>query len=103
MNTMNLFGAAILGLALAMPATAQVKTGLDVLIEEHFQPLAGKRVGLATNQTGISSDGRRNIDIFARAPGVKLTAIFAFEHGINGMREDNRIDSGMDEATGVPI
>ena len=100
---MNRFDAGILGFALVMPAHAQVKTGLDVLIDENFQSLAGKRVGLATNQTGISSDDRRNIDVFAHAPGVKLTAIFAFEHGINGTREDNRIDSDVDEATGVPI
>ena len=36
-------------------------------------------------------------------PGVKLTAIYAFEHGINGTREDNRIESYVDEATGAPI
>jgi uncharacterized protein YbbC (DUF1343 family) len=82
---------------------AQVKSGLDVLIAEHFRPLAGKRVGLATNQTGVSSDGRRNIDVFAHAGNLKLTAIFSFEHGINGTREDNHIDSSIDEATGVPI
>ncbi|MGH9666330.1 MAG: exo-beta-N-acetylmuramidase NamZ family protein [Bryobacteraceae bacterium] len=87
----------------AQAAQAQVKTGLDVLIAEHFRPLAGKRVGLATNQTGVSSDGRRNIDIFAHAGNLKLTAIFSFEHGLNGTREDNHIDSSVDEATGVPI
>jgi uncharacterized protein YbbC (DUF1343 family) len=93
----------ILGLALALPIAGQVKTGLDVLVDENFRTFAGKRVGLATNQTGIASDGRRNIDLFAHAPGVKLTAIFAFEHGINGTREDNRIEGSVDELTGVPI
>src|SRR5437879_4263842 len=44
-------------LSLAVFATAQVKTGLDVLIEQNFKPLEGKRVGLATNQTGITRDG----------------------------------------------
>ena len=89
------------------PAAAQtaaaVQSGLDVLIAENFQPLAGKRIGLATNQTGISRDGRRNIDIFAHAPNVKLTSIFSFEHGISGTREDNQIESSVDEATGIPI
>src|SRR5262249_20108957 len=64
---------------------------------------AGKRVGLLTNQTGISKDRRRNIDILAQAPNLKLTAIFSFEHGISGTREDNHIDSGVDQATGIPI
>jgi len=96
--------AALLSLAVgAETARGQVKTGLDVLIEENFQPLAGKRVGLATNQTGITRDGRRNIDVFAHAPNLKLTAVFSFEHGITGTREDNQIESSFDEKTGVPI
>ncbi len=100
---MSRLATVIVSVGLALPAAAQVQTGLDLLIENHFQPFAGKRVGLATNQTGISRDGRRNIDLFAHAPGIRLTAIFAFEHGINGTREDNRIESSVDEATGVPI
>ncbi|MBV8828096.1 MAG: DUF1343 domain-containing protein [Acidobacteriaceae bacterium] len=92
-------------LSLCLPAcvSAQVKTGLDVLIDEQFQPLAGKRVGLATNQTGVAIDGRRNVDVFAHAPNVKLTAIFSFEHGLNGTREDTHIGNSIDEATGIPI
>ena len=94
---------ALIAAAFAACGEAQVKSGLDVLVAEHFAPLAGKRVGLATNQTGVASDGRRNIDLFAHAPNIKLTAIFSFEHGINGTREDSHIDSSVDEATGVPI
>ena len=95
--------AGLLLAALPLVVSAQVKTGLDVLIEQNFKPLAGKRVGLVTNQTGISRDGRRNSDIFAHAQNLKLTAIFSFEHGISGTREDNQIESGVDEATGIPI
>lgn len=84
-------------------ACAQVKTGLDVLVEQNFQALAGKRIGLATNQTGITADGSRNIDVFAHAANIKLTAIFSFEHGISGTREDTHIGNSVDEATGVPI
>ena len=106
-QTFVLLGAAVypmlLSFCLPAYAAAQVRTGLDVLIEENFQPLAGKRVGLATNQTGITLDGRRNIDVFAHAPNIKLTAIFSFEHGLNGTREDTHIGNTVDEATGVPI
>ncbi len=90
-------------LGLAAAAAGQVRTGLDVLIEQNFEPLAGKRIGLVTNQTGITRDGRRNIDVFAHASNIKLTAIFSFEHGLSAAREDNGIESGVDEATGVPI
>lgn len=93
----------LLMVLLPLTVAAQVKTGLDVLIEQNFQPLAGKRIGLATNQTGITHDGRRNIDVFAHAPNVKLTAIFSFEHGLNGTREDNHVESSVDETTGVPV
>ncbi len=93
----------LLGLAFTACAAAQVRSGLDVLIARNFAPLAGKRVGLATNQTGLTGDGRRNIDVFAHAGNIKLTAIFSFEHGLNGTREDTHIDSTIDDATGVPI
>ena len=85
------------------PAQARVKTGLDVLVEQDFAPLAGKRVGLITNHTGITYDRLRNIDVLFRAPKVKLTAIFSPEHGITGTRDDPNIASATDEATGVPM
>ena len=93
----------LLSLCAPLRMSAQVKTGLDVLVDQQFQPLAGKRVGLATNQSGITRDGRRNVDVFAHAPNLKLTAIFSFEHGLNGTREDTHIGDSVDEATGVPI
>src|SRR5215469_16502105 len=98
-----LVAAALICVLLSGFASAQVKTGLDVLIEQNFAPLAGKCVGLATNPTGVTRDGRRNIDVFAHAHNLKLTAIFSFEHGINGDREDTHIDNSIDESTGVPI
>ena len=63
---------------------ARTKPGIDVLEDQKFASLKGKRVGLVTNQTGIDSQGRRTIDVLAHAPGVKLVAIFSPEHGIAG-------------------
>jgi uncharacterized protein YbbC (DUF1343 family) len=80
-----------------------VKTGLEVLIEQGFAPLKGKRVGVVTAQTGVTEDRRRIIDVLAQAPGVKLTAIFAPEHGLTGTRQDRNIGDSVDEATGVPV
>lgn len=84
-------------------ASAQVKTGLDVLVEENFQPLAGKRVGLATNESGITRDGRRNIDVFLSEKNIKLTALFSGEHGIDGTRDDAHIENSTYKDTGIPI
>jgi len=93
----------LIALLAAVPAVAGVKTGIEVLEAQGFAPLKGKRVGLITNHTGVTSDYRRTIDLLAHAPGVRLTAIFTPEHGISGARDDAHIESGRDEATGVPI
>ena len=48
--------------------------------------------------------GRSTIDLIASAPGVQLTALFSPEHGIRGVaRAGDRIASGVDSATGVPV
>ena len=80
----------------------QVKTGLDVLEAEKFVPLAGRRVGLITNQTGRNAEGRRTIDLLRKAPGVRLRAIFSPEHGPSGIA-DRKVSSSRDRATGLPI
>lgn len=80
----------------------QTLTGLDVLAEEKFARLAGKRVGLITNHTGISRDGRRNIDLMLAAK-VNLKAIFSPEHGITGKLDEEGIKDTVDAATKIPV
>jgi uncharacterized protein YbbC (DUF1343 family) len=82
----------------------KVKTGIDVLEGENFAPLEGKRVGLITNHTGLTSDGRRTIDVLYRAPGMRLVALFSPEHGLSGsVAEGAPVDSTRDAATGLPV
>lgn len=89
--------------AKSSPGVAErTKTGIDVLEEENFEPLRGRRVGLVTNQTGVDAQGRRTIDVLAHASGVKLVALFSPEHGILG-RADAPVANATDEATGLPI
>ena len=78
------------------------KTGLDVLVEQKFQPLAGKRVGLITNQTGIDRLGRRNVDLMKSA-GIAVAALFSPEHGIAGREDREGIADATDPATGIGI
>jgi uncharacterized protein YbbC (DUF1343 family) len=85
-----------------MPAV-RTKTGIDVLEEQNFAPLKGKRIGLITNQTGVDSKGQRTIDVLAHANGVKLVALFSPEHGIAGKLDQEQVDNSKDAATGVPI
>ncbi|HEV2288706.1 MAG TPA: exo-beta-N-acetylmuramidase NamZ domain-containing protein [Candidatus Acidoferrales bacterium] len=80
----------------------RTSTGIDVLEQENFAPLAGKRIGLITNQTGVDRAGKRTIDVLAHASGVKLVAIYSPEHGIFG-KADSSVSSTTDAATGLPI
>ena len=64
----------------------------------------GKRIGLITNQTGIDASGVSTIDRLASAPGVRLVALFAPEHGIRGLAAPGeRVGDTVDAATGLPI
>jgi uncharacterized protein YbbC (DUF1343 family) len=81
-----------------------VLTGIDVLMQQNFASLRGKRVGLVTNQTGSARDGRSTIDVLARAAGVKLVALFGPEHGIRGQVQAGRtVRSSRDARTGLPV
>jgi uncharacterized protein YbbC (DUF1343 family)/CubicO group peptidase (beta-lactamase class C family) len=76
--------------------------GIDVLREQNFAPLAGKRVGLLTNHTGRAKDGASTIDLLFEAKNVKLTALFSPEHGIRGIVDAN-LPSSVDDRTKLPI
>ena len=96
---------ALHGASAAEPTTAptvKVKSGLDVLAAQNFAQLSSQSVGLVVNHTSLDSIGRRAIDLVAGAPGVRLKAIFAPEHGITG-QVDEKIPHGRDVATGLPI
>ena len=81
-----------------------IKTGLEVLKEQRFQCLKGKRVGLITNPTGVDNHLRSTIDILHEAPEVNLTALYGPEHGVRGdVHAGDKIDSGTDPATGLPV
>jgi uncharacterized protein YbbC (DUF1343 family)/CubicO group peptidase (beta-lactamase class C family) len=79
-----------------------VLTGLDVLVKDNFAPLRGKRVGLITNHTGLSRDGKRNIDLMLAA-GIKIVTLFAPEHGLQGTEDQPNVSNSKDLASGLPI
>ncbi len=79
-----------------------VLTGIDVLAEEKFARLKGRKVGLVTNHTGRSADGTATIDLLAKAEGVTLVALFSPEHGIRG-ELDEKVGDTTDAKTGLPV
>jgi uncharacterized protein YbbC (DUF1343 family)/CubicO group peptidase (beta-lactamase class C family) len=80
----------------------QVLTGLDVLADEGFASFKGKRVGLITNHTGLTRDGKRNIDVMVAAK-VNLKALFSPEHGIAGKEDHENIGNTKDPVSGIPV
>ena len=91
------------GLGAAAPAP-HVQLGIDVLIANGFKSLVGKRVGLITNPTGVTSDLRSTIDVLHKAPGVKLVALFGPEHGVRGdIPAGDEVADSRDAATGLPV
>jgi uncharacterized protein YbbC (DUF1343 family)/CubicO group peptidase (beta-lactamase class C family) len=81
---------------------AATRSGLDVLAERNFQPLAGQRVGLITNQTGVDRLGRRNVDLMRRA-GITIAALFSPEHGFAGREDQPEVRDATDADTGIRI
>ncbi len=82
---------------------APVLNGIDILERDKFKQLEGLKLGLVTNHTGRNLAGKQTIDILKEAPNVKLTAMFAPEHGIRGELDVEKIDDSKDEKTGLPI
>ncbi len=83
---------------------ARVKPGIEVLRERGFSGLAGMRVGLVTNPSGVDSQLNSTIDILYDAPGVELVALFAPEHGVRGdVYAGGKVESGKDARTGLPV
>ncbi len=84
--------------------TDHVVPGITVLLEDSSHIIAGKRVGLITNHTAHDANGSSSIDLLSKARGVRLTALFAPEHGIRGEAEGGaKIATDVDARTGVPI
>jgi uncharacterized protein YbbC (DUF1343 family) len=65
-----------------------VRTGLDVLAARDFDTLRGLRVGLVANAATVDRQFRHAADLLARAPGVRLAALFGPEHGLFGQAQD---------------
>ena len=76
--------------------------GIDILKRDNFRPLAGRKIGLITNQTGRDSDGNRTIDLLAGAKNLQLIRLFSPEHGIDGVL-DEKVNNSTDAKTGLKI
>ena len=83
-------------------AGGDVRSGIDVLRDEGFERLRGRRIGLLTNASGRARDGVSTADLLTSAPGVTLVALFTPEHGLDAAGTGT-ISDGRDSRTGLPV
>jgi uncharacterized protein YbbC (DUF1343 family) len=84
-------------------AMAQVRPGIAVLLSDSMHLIAGKRVGLLTNHTGIDQLGRRDVDLLRTTHEARLTVLFSPEHGFRGAEDRPGLPDSRDSTTGLPI
>lgn len=64
---------------------AEVLPGVEVLASERADSLAGKRVAILTNPTGVIRGGLvSTVDVVRKMPKVRVVRLFAPEHGVRG-------------------
>jgi uncharacterized protein YbbC (DUF1343 family) len=81
-----------------------VKTGVEVLRDNNFNILSGKKVGLITNQTGVDSKLKSTVDILFEAKNFELIALFGPEHGVRGdFHAGDKVESNIDPKTNLPV
>ena len=81
----------------------KVRPGLDVLLDEQLGLVRGKRVGVITSASAITSNAVHIVDAMLAA-GVRVTALFGPEHGIRGhVADGEEIGSEKDADTGIQV
>lgn len=79
-----------------------VQTGIERLLEDPGM-LAGKRVGLITNATGVTRQLVHDVDALLEKK-VNLVAVYGPEHGIRGAEQaGSATDTYRDRKSGLPV
>lgn len=81
-----------------------VKTGLDVLIENNYAQLAGKKVLILTNPTGVTPQLDLGVDVMIQSGKVDLVGVMGPEHGFRGTAQAGDAEGTfVDEKTGLTV
>ncbi|WP_328963944.1 DUF1343 domain-containing protein [Streptomyces virginiae] len=97
-------GTAANGAGGATAAGGRVRTGFERLAADGYAVLAGQKVGVVTNPTGITADARHLVDVLHADERVDLVAVFGPEHGFRGTAQAGDSEgASRDPATGLPV
>ncbi|CAH0024393.1 unnamed protein product [Clonostachys rhizophaga] len=94
----------VVATAAAATCSRHVKTGLDVLIENNYAQLAGKKVLILTNPTGVTPQLDLGVDVMIRSGKVDLVGVMGPEHGFRGTAQAGDAEGTfVDEKTGLTV
>lgn len=83
---------------------ANIVLGDERFLDSAWRELAGRGVGVVTNQSGVTSRLETIVDAIRRNPQITLRAIYSPEHGLRGDQTAGAyVASYVDERTGLPV
>ncbi len=84
-----------------------VRPGITVLIEDSLALVAGRRIAVLTNQTGVDAAGVSDVELLmgdrAKEAGVTVVRLFSPEHGIRGTVDTENVPDVVDERSGLMV
>ena len=87
-----------------VPETVTVLPGVEVLLRDHAADLAGRRIAILTNPTGVTRRLESTVDVVAALPEVEVVRLFGPEHGVRGQHfAGAKIDETRDPVSGLPV
>ncbi|MCE7791105.1 DUF1343 domain-containing protein [Salipaludibacillus sp. CUR1] len=82
----------------------QFKLGVEVLLEDQFEVIDGKKVGLITNPTGVDRELNSIVDLLHDDERVDLVSLYGPEHGVRGDAQAGEwVPYYIDDVTGLPV
>ncbi|MBV8531790.1 MAG: DUF1343 domain-containing protein, partial [Candidatus Eremiobacteraeota bacterium] len=83
---------------------ARIELGDEVFLRHAWRDLGGRAVGVIANQSGVTSRLESIVDAIIRRGRIRITAIYAPEHGFRGDRGAGAtVASYVDPATHLPV
>ncbi|ASO17931.1 uncharacterized protein YbbC (DUF1343 family) [Actinoalloteichus hoggarensis] len=97
-------GSAFAAAPQAAQASGVVRVGAQVAAEDGWRALAGRRVGILTNPTGVLPELTHVVDAVVGSGEVDLVAAFGPEHGFRGTAQAGGSEGDYtDPRTGTPV
>ena len=82
----------------------KVMTGAEVLANDGWRALAGQKVGVISNPTGILPDYQHIVDTMHASGQVNIVAVFGPEHGFRGSAQAGGSEGDhIDPRTGIMV